>query len=253
MTVNASQSSHAVSKTTKIVQQVKEAAQLSAEKVRNVSDHASAIAESGKKATEETMVKMSLIHDNMDYIRESVMRLQDHSRAIEEIVGAVQDIAAQSNLLAVNASIEAASAGEHGKGFTVVAHEIKSLAEQSKESTARVRSILAEIRQSVGAVVDATESASKAVADGVEQSKAAGESIQSLAASVVASADSVTLIESSSGRQVAGLEEISSSITEVEESVRENAASAQQLEGLAAPLNELGSALERLVTRYRIQ
>ncbi len=253
LTVNATQSSDAVLKTTKIVQQVKEATQLSAEKVSSVSGQASAIAESGKRATEETVVKMTLIHENMDYIKESVMRLQDHSRAIEEIVGAVHDIAAQSNLLAVNASIEAASAGEHGKGFTVVAHEIKSLADQSKESTGRVRNILGEIRQSIGAVVDATESASRAVEDGVEHSKAAGQSIQSLAASVVASTDSVTLIQSSSGRQVSGLEEIATSINDVEEAVRENAANALQLESLAIRLNELGSQLSRLVTRYRIQ
>ena len=147
----------------------------------------------------------------------------------------------------MNASIEAASAGEHGKGFTVVAHEIKTLADQSKESTGRVRRILSEIRQSIGAVVDATESASEAVVDGVEHSKAAGESIQSLAASVVASTDSITLIESSSGRQVAGLEEISSSIIEVEEAVSENASNAQRLEGLAARLNELGCSAQAVV------
>ena len=117
----------------------------------------------------------------MESIGETVVRLSQHSQSIEQIISTVQDIADQSNLLAVNASIEAARAGERGKGFAVVAHEIKSLADQSREATAQVREILEEIRKWISAVVMATEQGAKAVTSGLDQAASAGESIKVLA------------------------------------------------------------------------
>jgi methyl-accepting chemotaxis protein len=80
------------------------------------------------------------VPEQMESIADSVIRLGEQSRAIGEIIMSVSDIADQSNLLSVNAAIEAANAGEHGKGFTVVA-QVKNLAEQSKQATAQVRTI----------------------------------------------------------------------------------------------------------------
>jgi methyl-accepting chemotaxis protein len=249
----ASESSSAVTRTTEIVQEVKEAAVAGAERVRNVSDQAAAIADAGRESIERTMEQMSVINDNMTHISESVSRLSEHGRAIDEIVNAVQDLAARSNLLAVNASIEAARAGESGRGFAIVAHEIKSLSDQSKSSTGRVRHLLDEIRESVVAVSAASDAAHVAVADGLAQTRRAGESIQSLAQSVAASSDAANLMESSSDRQVAGLDEISESITNVEQIVKDNAGSARQLEDSAIKLNELGQQLTDVVKRYRVQ
>ncbi len=96
---------------------------------------------------------MNRIREQMEGIAESIVRLSEQSQAIGEIIATVNDLAEQSNLLAVNAAIEAAQAGEQGKGFAVVAQEVRSLAEQSKQATAQVRGILSDIQKATSAAV----------------------------------------------------------------------------------------------------
>lgn len=249
----ASESSEAVKKSTEIVDEVQREVRLSADKVRGVADQAGAITRSGVEAAEQTALNMGIIKEQMQRIRASVDMLGVRSQEIERIVVSVQDIADQSNLLAVNASIEAAQAGERGRGFAVVAHEIKTLANQSKKSTNNVQQFLKEITKSITAVTEATEAADKAVSSGVEHSALAGKSIRSLAGSVSASSDTVTAIEASSDVQAIGLEEISSSITGVEKAVKQNAESAKELEDAVKELHRLGSQLSVLVSRFRVE
>ena len=87
----------------------------------------------------------------MESVAQSIVRLSEQSQTIGEIIATVNDLAEQSNLLAVNAAIEAAKAGEHGKGFAVVAQEVKSLAGQSKQATNQVRAILGDIQKATNA------------------------------------------------------------------------------------------------------
>ncbi len=249
----ASESSDAVKKSTEIVDEVQREVRLSADKVRGVADQAGAITRSGVEAAEQTVLNMGIIKEQMQRIRASVDMLGARSQEIERIVVSVQDIADQSNLLAVNASIEAAQAGERGRGFAVVAHEIKTLANQSKKSTNNVQQFLKEITKSISAVTEATEAADKAVSSGVEHSALAGKSIRSLAGSVSASSDTVTAIEASSDIQALGLEEISTSITGVEKAVKQNAESAKELEDAVKELHRLGSQLSVLVSRFRVE
>ena len=134
----------------------------------------------GRKSVESAIEGMQRIREQMESIAESIVQLSEQSQAIGEIIATVNDLAEQSNLLAVNAAIEAAKAGEQGKGFAVVAQEVKSLAEQSKQATAQVRTILGDIQKATSAAVMATEQGSKAVEAGVKQSGEAGESIRQL-------------------------------------------------------------------------
>ena len=117
-------------------------------------------AEAAQAVSEETDVLEAefkqRIREQMEAIAESMVRLSEQGQAIGQIIATVEDLAAQSNLLAVNASIEAAKAGEHGKGFGVVAQEVKSLAEQSKQATNQVRTILSDIQKATTAAVMAT-------------------------------------------------------------------------------------------------
>ena len=89
----------------------------------------------GKKSVEESIAGINHVREQIDSIAESIVKLSEQSQAIGEIIATANDIAEQSNLLAVNAAIEAAKAGEQGKGFAVVAQEVKNLAEQSKQAT----------------------------------------------------------------------------------------------------------------------
>ncbi|MDO8464169.1 MAG: methyl-accepting chemotaxis protein, partial [Gallionella sp.] len=137
----AAETATAVSETTATVEEVKQTAQLSSQKARNVSDSAqkaSQVSQGGRKSVEEAMQGMQRIQEQMESIAESIVRLSEQSQAIGEIIATVHDLAEQSNLLAVNAAIEANKAGEQGNGFAVVAQEVKSLAEQSKQATAQV-------------------------------------------------------------------------------------------------------------------
>src|SRR5205823_8146844 len=119
--------------------------------VADTAQKAAAISQTGKKATEGSAEGMNRIRQQMEAIAQSMVRLSEQTQSIGQIIATVDDLAQQSNLLAVNASIEAAKAGDQGKGFAVVAQEVKSLAEQSKQATTQVRSILSDIQKATGA------------------------------------------------------------------------------------------------------
>ncbi len=255
LAASTSRTSSAVTEATTTVEELKQAARVSSDQAKNVADaahQAVQVSESGRQATEDTVNRMRVIRNQMESIGETVVKLSEHSQAIENIIGSVQDIADQSNLLAVNASIEAARAGDQGKGFAVVAHEIKTLADQSRESTQQVRSILEETRKWVSAVVMATEQGGKAVDAGVEQSSLAGQSIQSLSGNVVVSSQAAALIDASAQQQFVGVEQVASAMTNIEQAMRQNLDGTTQLEQAAHKLQELGDSLKHIVERYRV-
>ena len=132
------------------------------------------IAQSGRKSTADVVSGMERIRTQMEAIAESMVRLSEQGQTIGQIIATVEDLAAQSNLLAVNAAIEAAKAGEQGKGFGVVAQEVKSLAEQSRQATDRVRTILGDIQKATTAAAMATEQGGKAVRPARDRRKPRG-------------------------------------------------------------------------------
>jgi methyl-accepting chemotaxis protein len=252
---NAAQTSVSVTETTTTVEQVKQAAMLAGEKAKHVvemSRQAVHISESGGQATLDTIERMHLIKEQMTSIRETVLRLSEHSRSIEDIMDTVHDLAGQSNLLAVNASIEAARAGDQGKGFAVVALEIKNLADQSKQATEQVGAILEDTRKWVNAVMAATDQGATAVEAGVQQSSVAGQAIETLSGSVLASAQAASVIEATSEQQSIGVHQVSTAMGNIQNAVQQNSDAATQLEGAVQRLSGLGSQFQELVERYRM-
>lgn len=244
-----------INETTATVEEVRQAAQLSAEKAKDVSDSAQRtveVTETGQKAIEDTISGMDHIRTQMDSIANTIVRLSEQSQLIGGIIASVNDIADQSNLLAVNAAIEASKAGEQGKGFTVVAQEIKSLAEQSKKATAQVRNILSDIQKATSAAVMATEQGSKAVETGVMQSRQAGEAIRLLAESSDDALQATTQIAASSQQQVVGMEQIGLAMENIYQAGTENSVSMKQAENTAKDLHELGLKLKQIVDQYKI-
>ncbi len=105
---------------------------------------------------------MGTVREQTGSIAESILTLAEQAQAIGEIIATVNDIAEQTNVLSLNAAIEASRAGEQGKGFSVVAGEVKALADQSKKATAQVRQILGEIQKATNAAVMVTEQGRRA-------------------------------------------------------------------------------------------
>ena len=245
----------AISETTATVEEVRQAAQLSSQKASRVAENAqqvSQVTQSGQRAVDETVSGMNNIQVQMESVANTIVRLSEQSQQIGGIIASVNDVADQSNLLAVNASIEAAKAGEQGKGFAVVAQEIKSLAQQSKQATILVRNILIDIQKATSAAVMATEQTSKAVENGVKQSSQAGESIKKLAESSSKAVEVATQIVASSQQQSVGMDQIGLAMNNINQAGAENAASMLQAEKAAKGLNELGQKLKVIVEQYKM-
>ena len=245
----------AISETTATVEEVRQAAQLSSQKASRVAENAqqvSQVTQAGQKAVDDTVSGMNNIQVKMESVANTIVRLSEQSQQIGGIIASVNDVADQSNLLAVNASIEAAKAGEQGKGFAVVAQEIKSLAQQSKQATVLVRNILIDIQKATSTAVMATEQTSKAVENGVQQSSKAGDSIKKLAESSVRAVEVATQIVASSQQQSVGMDQIGLAMTNINQAGAENAASMLQAEKAAKDLNELGLKLKHLVDQYKL-
>ncbi len=251
----ASESAAAVSETTSTVEEIRQTSQMASQKARSVSDAAQKavqISQSGRKSTDDAVAGMGRIRTQMEAIGARMMRLSEQTQAIGQIIASVEDLAAQSNLLAVNAAIEAAKAGEHGKGFGVVAQEVKSLAEQSRVATDRVRAILSDIQKATTAAVMATEQGNKAVEAGSRQTELAGESIQALTGTVSEAAQAATQIAASSQQQLVGMDQVAGAMENIKQASTQNVASARQLETAARNLSDLGQRLKALVENYTV-
>jgi methyl-accepting chemotaxis protein len=251
----ASQTAAAVSETTATVEEVKQTALLASQKARLVSDaaqQAASTAARGRQAIDSGVQGMESIQQKMESIAATVVRLSERSQAIAEIILTVSGLAEQSNLLAVNAAIEAAKAGEQGKGFAVVAQEVRNLAEQSRQATRQVREILGDIQKSVGAAVMITEQGSKTVARGVEQTTEAGHAIRELAEHIAGAAEAAAQIAASSQQQLAGMDQVALAMENINQVTAENAAGSRQAELSAQNLHELGQTLRRMSERFRV-
>ncbi len=255
LATSAAETASAVAETTVTIEEVKQTTQLSTEKARAVSDTAGqtvVTAQQGSRAVDRTVERMDSIRQQMETVAESVVRLSEQSQAIGEIISAVDDLAEQSNLLAVNAAIEAAKAGEHGKGFAVVAQEVKSLAEQSKQATAHVRTILNDIQKATSVAVMATEQGNKAVEAGVEQSSEAGEAITVLGDGIHEASQAASQIAASAQQQFVGVEQVTEAMEGIKVAAEQNELGARQLEEAVRDLENLGKRLQSLTARYRI-
>ena len=255
LAATSAETAAAVSETTTTVEELRQTAIIASQKAKSVSDtsqRAAQMAQSGRQSVDDTVSGMRRIREQMESIADRMVRLNEQSQSIGQIVTTVEDLAAQSNMLAVNAGIEAAKAGEHGRGFAVVAQEVRNLAEQSRQATAQVMAILADIQKATGAAMLATEQGGKSVEAGVSQATQAGQSIVQITSNVSDSAAAAAQIAASSQQQLVGVDQVAASMDGVKQASLQNADGARQLEAAARNLKELGERLQLLIQHYRL-
>ena len=246
----AQEQAAAVTQTVTTVDEVVRTADQAAARAKAVADAAQRsadVSKSGRKAVEESTTSMSTVKEQTEAVAEAIVALAERAQAIGEIIAAVNDIAEQTNLLALNAGIEASRAGEHGKGFSVVATEVKALADQSKKSTAQVRTILGEIQRATNSAVMSAEEATKSVNGALRIVNQAGDTIRSLADTITEAAQAAAQIAASAGQQSTGMAQIHQAMKNISQATTQTLVSTKQTERAAQDLNSLGLRLKELV------
>lgn len=186
-----------------------------AESVGSSAETSEQISQRGIESVSQNIDGLHRISEQVEAITANILDLNEQTNQIGEIVATSSELAERSHVLALNASVEAARSGEAGKGFQVVAQEMKSLARQSKQATERIRRILGEIQRATDLVVAATEEGRRRVTAGIHLAQQAGEIIRQLSEVIGSSAQSARMIAVASKQLSAGIEQISSAMSEL--------------------------------------
>jgi methyl-accepting chemotaxis protein len=208
--------------------------------------------DNGLRAVEETVRAMDNIREQAERVAENIVALSEKTAAIGEITATVNDISERSHLLALNAAIEAAAAGEAGRSFSVVAAELKSLADQAKEATGQVRAILGDIQRGINSSVMLTEEAVKRATTGRERSTTSHATIHEITARMQEAVQTFQQIVASTNQQQLGIEQVMGALTNIRQASQQTASGTRQLDQAAANMAGLSQGLVRIVERYRI-
>ncbi len=255
LATSAAETSTTISEVSTTVEEIRHTARLSNDKAEQMSQGAEQMGQislDGKAATDKSMGGMAKVNEEMEFVAESIVKLNEQTKNIGEIIGAVNDITDQSNLLSVNASIEAAKAGEYGKGFAVVAQEVKNLAEQSKAATAQIKMILNDIQKATSSAVMATERGNKAVDAGLLLVNEAGRTIDTLGERVTSSVEAALQIGASSHQQLIGMDQLVEAIANIKQATSQNVDGAKQLEESAKNMAALSNRLQELFAAFKV-
>jgi methyl-accepting chemotaxis protein len=206
-------------------------------------------AESGMSAVRETIEGMEQIRRSVIDSNAIVSRLGERSESIGKILNVIEDVAEQTNLLALNAAILAASAGEHGKGFSVVAAEIRDLSERTATSTREIATLIRSVQDEVGNALKSMSAGTKLVEHGVSLSHQAGKTLGTILDSAAKSSTMGKEIAAATREQAAGSANVTRAVDRLQEMSKQiNGATAQQSQGSQHILRAVESMRE--VTRY---
>ncbi len=206
----------------------------------------------GLEAVEQSINGMKDVKDRVQTIAQTILDLSNKTQQVGEITAVVNGLAQQSKMLALNASIEAAKAGEAGKGFAVVASEVKTLAEQSEQSTTQVQKILEDIRHATEKAVMATEEGTKGVDYGTNLVEQTGDIVRSLSEVISETTTASQQIEAAVRQESIGIEQITAGMNEINQVTSEFVESVKQTTEAINNLSLISHNLKEQVDIYKI-
>lgn len=256
------ESSTAVKEMSQGVQRIAENAQI----VASSAIQASEVALDGNESIQSAVQQMNSISETVNGLAQVVKELGERSEEIGQIVEVITSIAAQTNLLALNAAIEAARAGEHGRGFAVVADEVRKLAEQSSSSAQQIAGLIATIQSETGKAVTSMQHATHEVSEGIGVVNSAGQSFKQIQASVNTVAEQIQEVSAASEQMSAATDQVVQSIDHIAQisetaasgsqtvsaSAEEQLASMEEVTASANSLSKMAAELQLLVNRFKV-
>lgn len=223
-----------------------------AKQVAAAAESASASSKSGIEAVQTMNRTTEAIRDQVEQVAENIVALSEKTQAVGEIISTVNEIAEQSNLLALNATIEAAEAGSEGSRFSVVAAEMKNLADQAKECTVQVRKILSDIQKGINTSVMLTEEAVKRVESGKQQADISESAIRQMSDTTEESVLAFQQIIAATNQQQVGFEQVTKGMSDIDVATQQTASGTAQLEQAVASLSSLSGQLKSAVAAYQV-
>lgn len=219
--------------------------------VLQLAERADEIARSGEGAIEQSLSGLGDIRAQVKQIANKITELGGQTQQIGSITDTVKNLANQSNILALNAAIEAARAGQHGRGFTVVAREVRSLADRSIQATTDVKRLLGDITHAVAETVQITEHGTSRMETGLVQVRASGEHLRALSAIVKDTSDFARQIAAIITQQNAGIAQISSAVNDLSSMMSNTRQGLESTATVALTLTEVSDKITRVISRYR--
>ena len=244
----ASQVATAMQEMSSTVMQVSENSNKAAEASRQAAE----TARRGGSIVEETLAKMRAIAESVGATARKVEELGKSSDQIGHIIGVIDDIADQTNLLALNAAIEAARAGEQGRGFAVVADEVRKLAERTTTATKEIAQMIKSIQDETKLAVTAMEHGTKQVEEGVSSTAKAGESLQEIIRMSEQVGEMITHIATAATEQSSATEQVNNNMDQIARLVKESAVGAQQSAKACQDLSGLALDLQKMVGEFKL-
>jgi len=252
---SVSREASALQETQVTAQEIKQTSLLASQKAEAVlrfAERADEISRTGEAAIELSSAGLAEIRSQVADIAQKISQLGERTRQIGGITETVKDLADQSNILALNAAIEAVRSGEHGKSFAIVAREIRSLADQSIQATARVREILEDISSAVRAAVSISERGAQKMETGLTQIRSSGDSLRALSGIVRDNSGAVRQIAAAVNQQNAGITQIFTAVTDLSKLMEETVKQLESTNRESDVLKDVSERLSKVVRSYRV-